>query len=72
MAGDGWERPSYDLFPDGPYAKELKRGALALSDFFLNFFKFFAQIWGFDLVLNTAAWNFGKRFFVNFSFYMQL
>ena len=34
MAGDGWERMSYDLFPDGLYAKDLKRGALALRDFF--------------------------------------
>ena len=33
MAGDGWERMSYDLFPDGLYAKDLKRGALALRDF---------------------------------------
>ena len=35
VAGDGqkWPGMSYDLFPDGLYAKDLKRGALALRDF---------------------------------------
>ena len=28
MAGDGWERPSYDLFPDGLYAKDQNHGFL--------------------------------------------
>ena len=39
MDGHGWprrpiRRVSYDLFPDGLYAKDLKRGALALRDFY--------------------------------------
>ena len=55
MARDGWERTSYDLFPDGLYAKDLKRGALALRDFFLIHFQ-----------LITMTRDIPKSFFLSF------